>query len=185
MRFLPLATSIMTRSKYLRPRCYRISKMNGATSDMLFALQSYFKDRPFSFIGIVSIASVALFSFSLRVAERRFLSADPYTAYANVVWMIAMTMTTVGFGDMSPVTPLGRIVAAVCAIWGVLILAVMVGVLTHILSLDAKETQSILILKKLQSKEKIKEEARKYLRVSLARLWTNYKYKLDKHETLE
>ena len=49
-----------------------------------------------------------------------------------------MTMTTVGFGDMSPVTPLGRIVAAICAIWGVLILAVMVGVMTTILSLDQR-----------------------------------------------
>ena len=113
------------------------------------------------------------------------LSKDPFTAYANVVWMIAMTMTTVGFGDMSPLTPLGRIVAAICAIWGVLILAVMVGVLTHILSLDSSETQSLLILKKLQSRERIKQAAGAYLRVSLWRVYKNYKRISDLREPLE
>ena len=138
LRFLPLAAAVLTQSKYLKPRSFRVAKMNSTTPDMLFALQSYFKDRPFSFIGIVFIASVALFSFSLRVAECRYLSGNSFTDYSNVVWMIGMTMTTVGFGDMSPVTPLGRIVAVICAIWGVLILAVMVGVMTHILSLDGR-----------------------------------------------
>jgi len=66
------------------------------------------------------------------------MSTDIFVAYSNVVWMTAMTMTTVGFGDMLPVSPLGRIVAAVCAVWGVLILAVMVGVLSKILALNSK-----------------------------------------------
>ena len=185
LRFIPLAALVMTQSKYLRPRAYRVGRLNSTEPGMLYALQSYFKDRPFSFVVVVFIASVTLFSFALRVAEYRYLSNYTFTAYSNVIWMIWMTMTTVGFGDMSPVTPLGRMVAAICAIWGVLIVAVMVAVLTNILSLDSKETQSLLILNKLESKAKIKEAAGKFIRSSLWRLWENKKLKINKHETLE
>ena len=84
------------------------------------------------------------------------MPSDLYVVYSNVIWMTAMTMTTVGFGDMSPVTPMGKIVAVVCAVWGVLIFSVMVGVLTQILALTNKEAQSVLILKKLKSKTQLK-----------------------------
>ena len=42
--------------------------MNTTTADTIFALRSFFKDRPLAFISIVFLVSVALFSFALRVA---------------------------------------------------------------------------------------------------------------------
>jgi hypothetical protein len=180
LRLLPPATAIMLKSKYLSPRSYRLGKLNNTTPDLLYALKCYFKDKPMSFIGVVVIVSVVMFSFALRVAEYQFLSRDTYTAYSNIIWLTAMNMTTVGFGDVVPVTPIGRIIAALCAIWGVLIVAVMVGVLTHILSLTSKETQSLTILKKLQCHSNLKQAAGLYLRSSLWRLWLNHKYKLNR-----
>jgi voltage-gated potassium channel len=123
--------------------------MNNVQPDLLYAVRGYYQHKPLTFITLVFLVSVALISGSLRVAECKSMSTDVYVAYSNVIWMTAMTMTTVGFGDMTPVTPLGRIVVVVCGVWGVLILAVMVGVLTSILSLNNKETQSVMILKKL------------------------------------
>ena len=101
-----------------------------------------------------------------------------------MIWLTGMTMTSVGFGDISPVTPLGWIVAAICVTWGVLIMAVMVGVMTQILSLNSKETQSLMIKRKLLKKNDLRKSAGDYLRYSLCRVWKNKRYKLSKPESL-
>ena len=64
--------------------------------------------------------------------------------------MTAITMTSVGYGDISPESPIGKIIGILCAIWGVFIVAVMVGVITNILSLNSKESQSLTIMRKLE-----------------------------------
>jgi voltage-gated potassium channel len=164
-------------SQYMEPRAYRLGRMTGVNPDLLPALRSLFKERPFSFIIIVFVISVALFSYSFRVAEHHFISQDMMTAYSNMTWMTVITMTTIGFGDISPVTPLGRFVASLCVTWGVIIVAIMVAVLTNTLSLNNQETQSLIILKKLRNKQEVKEAAGLYLRYSLWRVWKNYKHR--------
>lgn len=164
-------------SQYMNPRAYRLGRMTGVSPDLLPAVRSLFKERPFSFIIIVFLTSVALFAYSFRVAEHEFLSIDMPTAYSNVTWMTIITMTTIGFGDISPKTPLGRFVASLCVTWGVFIVAIMVAVLTNILSLNRQETQSLMILKRLKRKEKVKQAAAIYLRQGLWRVWNNYKRK--------
>jgi hypothetical protein len=55
-----------------------------------------------------------------------------------MIWMTVITMTSVGFGDYVPRTPIGRIVGILCMSCGVLIISVMVAVLTRTLSLNFK-----------------------------------------------
>jgi len=71
------------------------------------------------------------------------------STYSNMVWMTIITMTTVGYGDYTPKTEIGRILGAMCVSWGVLIVSVMVVVLTSAFSMNRNESQSLNILKKL------------------------------------
>lgn len=84
------------------------------------------------------MSSVAIFSYAFRIAECEFISQYTVTAYMNMLWMTIITMTTVGFGDYTPKTPIGRIVGILCMSWGVLIVSVMVAVLTNTLSLNPR-----------------------------------------------
>ena len=47
---------------------------------------------------------------------------------ADGIWLALVTVTTVGFGDIAPVTPLGRIVGAVLMIGGMFTLALFAGI---------------------------------------------------------
>jgi len=53
-----------------------------------------------------------------------------FTSIPMAVYWAIVTMTTVGYGDISPLTPLGRFVASVIMITGYCIIAVPTGIVT-------------------------------------------------------
>ena len=55
--------------------------------------------------------------------------------FGNSVWNVMVTMTTVGYGDMYPITRFGRAVAMVAAILGVLLLAILGACRAYIVTL--------------------------------------------------
>jgi voltage-gated potassium channel len=61
----------------------------------------------------------------------------------SIYWAI-VTITTVGYGDISPVTPMGKFVASVVMLIGYAIIAVPTGILTHDLAVAAKQKKELL-----------------------------------------
>lgn len=69
-----------------------------------------------------------LFSSAIYFAE----AGQPGTTFHSIpagFWYAVVTMTTVGYGDMTPVGPWGKLVGSMCAIAGVLVLALPVPVI--------------------------------------------------------
>ena len=52
----------------------------------------------------------------------------------NCMWVVILTMTTVGYGDFYPRTNLGRIVAFMVCVWGVYIVSLTVIAFNTILT---------------------------------------------------
>ena len=44
------------------------------------------------------------------------------------MWWSLITLTTVGYGDVSPITPIGKVVGAFTAIMGVCVVALLTGI---------------------------------------------------------
>ena len=63
-----------------------------------------------------------------------FSFAEGITGIINAVYFSITTMTTVGYGDIIPLTPLAQIIVATECLTGYLTLAVMIGIITRGLS---------------------------------------------------
>ena len=84
--------------------------------------------RSFRFIRIFRIFK--LFSF---------INEGYFTDLATSVYWAIVTMTTVGYGDITPVTPIGRLLSAFVMLLGYTIIAVPTGIVTANIIDETKE----------------------------------------------
>ena len=84
-----------------------------------------YSQRPLACLAAVFAYSFCTLAYLLHIAER---DCNPiFEAYGNSCWLIIVTMTTVGYGDISPKDPFGRVIAAVACLWGIILLALGSG----------------------------------------------------------
>jgi hypothetical protein len=81
----------------------------------------------------------------------------------NSVWLIIITMTTVGYGDIYPQTPMGRQVAVIAALLAVVLVALAVGAVTDRLTLSRDESKVLEFIENIRNKQDRKIAAAKML----------------------
>ncbi|WP_329371551.1 potassium channel family protein [Streptomyces sp. NBC_00669] len=82
--------------------------------------------RVIAYTGITAVLLGFAASLAVYQAERGAPDATIRT-YGDSVWWMCSTITTVGYGDVTPVTPLGRTVAVGLMIGGVALLGAVTG----------------------------------------------------------
>ena len=75
----------------------------------------------------VTIAAVLAGALLMWVFDR-----DNYPTYGGAVWFTLQTVTTVGYGDTTPTSGLGRSVAAVVMLCGIGLITVVTAAITSI-----------------------------------------------------
>ncbi len=93
-----------------------------------YYLLKVFEGRRILYIVAFSTMAVILGA----VAEYLVESTDPEAKITNIedaFWWAIVTVTTVGYGDLYPVTPGGKIVASMLMIGGIAILGVLISTL--------------------------------------------------------
>ena len=117
-------------------RLLRIFKLN-RYSDALAAIGDVFRSKAQQMIASTFFVFIILILASLLIyyAEHDAQPEQFENAFSGLWWAVA-TLTTVGYGDIYPITPLGRVLGAVIAILGI----GMVAVPTSILSAGFMET---------------------------------------------
>ena len=111
-------------------RLLRIFKLN-RYSDALAAIGDVFRRKSQQMVASVFFVSMILILASLLIyyAEHDAQPDQFENAFSGLWWAVA-TLTTVGYGDLYPITPLGRFLGAIIAILGIGMVAVPTSILS-------------------------------------------------------
>ena len=111
-------------------RLLRIFKLN-RYSDALAAIGGVFRRKSQQIVASIFFVFIILVLASLLIyyAEHDSQPDQFENAFSGLWWAVA-TLTTVGYGDIYPITPIGRFLGAIIAILGIGMVAVPTSILS-------------------------------------------------------
>jgi len=106
-------------------RLLKISNYTSAIEDFFSAIKADWR----SFSAALYLVLVALFlSSALMYIAEHESQPEKFSSIPETMWWGLITLTTVGYGDVSPITPFGKIIGAFTAIMGVCTVALLTGI---------------------------------------------------------
>jgi voltage-gated potassium channel len=110
----------------LRP--LRLLRLVTVISVLQSAAGNALRGRVITYVVGSSILLVYVSSLAMLDAERAAPDAT-ITSFGDALWWAVVTITTVGYGDYAPVTPLGRVIATGLMIGGIALVGVVTATL--------------------------------------------------------
>lgn len=112
-------------------RIFHLVKHYQALQILVYALKASVQEL--LMLGIFLLIGMLVFATMIYYAERKdaVSPSDQFTTIPMGFWWAIITMTTLGYGDIFPVTPIGYVVGTACAVSGVLLVALTFPVISN------------------------------------------------------
>ena len=107
-------------------RLAKLGRMSTAWGDLTSAMHSR---RHELILTLILAGTAILVSSTLLYVVEGGVQPDKFGSIPRSFWWSVVTLTTVGYGDVFPVTPLGKMLAGIVAITGIGLIALPTGIL--------------------------------------------------------
>lgn len=128
--WLPFFTANLALLRIVRiariARLAKLGRFSRAADHLHYAVTT----RAYELLLALSLAVVLLIigATTLYWAEGD-IQPDKFGSIPRALWWSVVTLTTVGYGDVSPITPLGKVIAGLVAVAGIGLVALPTGIL--------------------------------------------------------
>jgi len=147
-------------------RVLRVFKMSRSFSGMLVLMRTVNRSMPAIFIlftliimfGLVFGTLIYLFEGGDFIpvegfpGEGQYLRSDgnesPFTSIPVAIYWCMVTMSTVGYGDMYPINPVGYVVGSITIIGGLMVLSLPITIISANFDDEAREHQRATVMEK-------------------------------------
>ena len=123
-------------------RLLRVVRAGAVTTIALRLARKAFGKRKFHYTALVAVAVVLLGALGVYVFETE--SNKAIGSFGDALWWAIVTATTVGYGDVSPVTVEGRIIAVFLMLTGIGVIGVFTAtVASHFFDEDRTQADAL------------------------------------------
>jgi len=112
-------------------RIFKLSNYNTAIEDLFSAI--YEERKSFFAAFYLLVIAFVLTSSLIYFAEHR-AQPDKFSSIPDAMYWSLITLTTVGYGDVSPVTWIGKVISVITALMGVSVVALITGIIANAFS---------------------------------------------------
>jgi voltage-gated potassium channel len=110
-------------------RLIRFFKLGRYSPGMRSLMDAILEERRALLACLVILGGLMIVSAAAMHMVEGAAQPDKFGSIPEAMWWAIITLTTVGYGDAFPVTPLGKMVAGITALFGLVMLALPVGII--------------------------------------------------------
>ena len=111
-------------------RMLRLLKLNRYT-DALKIIAGVFKKKSNQLISsVIIIMLITLISSVLVYNIEKEVQPEVFSNVFSSMWWAIITVTSIGYGDIYPITPMGRLIGGIVGVVGVISVAILTGVIS-------------------------------------------------------
>lgn len=169
LRLLLLFRVVRYRSQWYSAGATFIGALNRVHFNLFFVIKAMTHLSPFRLLFGVLIPTALGLAYSIWVFERE--SHSRHINFGDTVWLLLITMTTVGYGDLTPENHFGRALCVVAAITGLLGTAFLVAFVSSKLRLSKAEEKVVGLMGKDEARRRMRTEATRVISAT----WRFYK----------
>ena len=124
-------------------RVFRILKLANYLSEANFISKALWQSRRKILVFLFAVILICVFAGSIM-----YVVEGPEYGFNNIpisIYWAIVTLSTVGFGDIAPVTPLGQFISGIIMILGYGIIAVPTGIVTYEMTKNTRKLHQCIV----------------------------------------
>lgn len=127
--FAPNLSSGMLLRLFRLARILRVAKLGRMTQAWRHLAKAFASRREELLLSLFAGLSLMLISATALYLVEGRVQPDKFGSIPRALWWSVATLTTIGYGDVFPITPLGKVFAGITALTGIGFVAMPTGIL--------------------------------------------------------